>query len=82
MQREPGGSKGCWEESKDERDMGETVKQGVWDKDAYVPSLLTHEARYHCVVILQDTQVKSVCCVTVCPDMYKCVFVSKSLTFC
>lgn len=47
-------------EGRDERDVAETVKQGVWDKEAYVPSLLTPEARYHCVFNLTETQVKCV----------------------
>lgn len=39
--------------------MAETVKQGVWDKEAYVLSLLIQDARYHRVPVLTETQVKS-----------------------
>ncbi len=76
MWREPRGNEGCWEESRDERDMGETVKEEVWDKEAYVPSLLTQEDRYHCVLIHTEIQMKSPCCITVSHDMHKCMFVS------
>lgn len=37
---------------RDEPGMGETVKQGVWDKEAYVLSLLIQKARYQRAAVL------------------------------